>query len=71
MYQKDLKLHYLTIFHHYRRQRDKNDIGFLDGQVGEYKSGVQVLRKDDLKKLTSPQGSDGRGRYSRGRGGRR
>ncbi|XP_045192944.2 uncharacterized protein C1orf131 homolog [Mercenaria mercenaria] len=32
-----------------KRTRDKNDIGPLDGQVGMWKSGVQIVKKDDLK----------------------
>ncbi|KAH3797763.1 uncharacterized protein C1orf131 homolog isoform X2 [Dreissena polymorpha] len=32
-----------------KRRRDKNDIGHLDGQVGRWKNGVQVVKKDDLK----------------------
>ena len=35
----------------YYRPRDKNDIGVLDGQVGRWKSGVQVVKKVDLKGL--------------------
>lgn len=32
-----------------KRPRDRNDIGYVDGQVGMWKSGVQIVKKDDLK----------------------
>lgn len=32
-----------------KRPRDKNDVGVIDGQVGMWKSGVQIVSKDDLK----------------------
>lgn len=34
----------------YCRSRDKEDIGFIDGQIGFWKNGVQVVTKDALKR---------------------
>lgn len=34
-----------------KRKRDRNDIGIVDGQVGRWKSGVQFVKKNDLKGL--------------------
>ena len=31
------------------RKRDKNDVGVVDGQAGRWKSGVQFVKKNDLK----------------------
>ncbi|WAR31098.1 hypothetical protein MAR_033640 [Mya arenaria] len=32
-----------------KRKRDRNDIGPLDGQVGRWKAGVQIVHKDNIK----------------------
>lgn len=40
----------LTNNHLYFRKRDRNDVGgYVDGQVGTYKHGVQFVQKTDLK----------------------
>jgi hypothetical protein len=32
------------------RQKDRNDVGgYVDGQVGKYKDGVQFVKRADLK----------------------
>lgn len=44
----DRGLGYKTTNRNKNRKREKNDVGFVDGQVGKYKSGVQFVRKNDL-----------------------
>jgi len=34
------------VFH---RKRDINYVGHLDGQVGRWKSGVQIVKKDNIR----------------------
>ena len=39
-------LTHFTLF----RQKDRNDVGgYVDGQVGKYKDGVQFVKRADLK----------------------
>lgn len=44
----DRGLGYKTANRNKNKKREKNDVGFVDGQVGKYKSGVQFVRKNDL-----------------------
>lgn len=44
---------YSTIFFYFR-QKDRNDVGgYVDGQVGKFKDGVQFVKKTDLKGFAS------------------
>ncbi|XP_023931671.1 uncharacterized protein C1orf131 homolog isoform X1 [Lingula anatina] len=34
-----------------KRKRDRDDIGFVDGQLGRFRGGVQVLKKTDIDRI--------------------